>query len=232
MRYFRYENTNESINNALKEHYKTLTEDEKRIFRKEKRWRKFSTIVSSIIYLSFIVFGIFLLASIPEPSAWFLEILVIVVKVIVGFILLIVGAVLTVGLTMPLWKKVESFHIPSMKKEILSKACEHLRDYYQLQEPYIITKCFYSTDDKFRNHDVCIFVVGDELRITTDLIRGFLYGERDLGCYVFKQEETTILKLQDGSHLKAELKADNTIFVLGYRAKKFIDENFIDKEFD
>ena len=227
MRYFKYKNTNKNINNALKEQYKTLTEDEKRTFRKEKRWRKFSTIVSLIIYISCIVAGIFLLKSIPLPSAWFLEILVIVGKVIIGFILLIASGVLTVALTMPLWKKVESFHIPPIKKDIFSKACKHLRDYYQLQEPYLITKCFDSTDKKFENHDVCIFVVGDELRITTDLVRGFLHGERDLGCYAFKKEEITLSKQNVGNHLIAELKANNIVFLLGYRAKGFIDKSFL-----
>ena len=163
-----------------------------------------------------------MLKSIPLPSAWFLEILVIVGEVIIGFILLIASGVLTVALTMPLWKKVESFHIPSIKKEIFSKACKHLRDYYQLQEPYIITKCFEATDKNFRNHDVCIFIVGDELRITTDLIQGFLHGERDLGCYAFKKEEITLSKHNDGNHLMAELKANKIVFLLGYRAKGFI----------
>jgi len=227
LRYYKYKNTDKNINNALKEQYKTLTEDEKRTFRKEKRWRKFSTIVSLIIYISCIVAGIFLLKSIPLPSAWFLEILVIVGEVIIGFILLIASGVLTVALTMPLWKKVESFHIPSIKKEIFSKACKHLRDYYQLQEPYLITKCFDSTDKKFENHDVCIFVVGDELRITTNLVRGFLHGERDLGCYAFKKEEITLSKQNVGNHLIAELKANNIVFLLGYRAKGFIDKSFL-----
>ena len=227
MRYYRYKNTDKNINNALKEQYKTLTEDEKRTFRREKRWRKFSTIVSLVIYISLVVTGIFLLKSIPLPSACFLEILVIVGEVIIGFILLIASGVLTVALTMPLWKKVESFHIPSIKKDIFSKACKHLRDYYQLQEPYLITKCFDSTDKKFENHDVCIFVVGDELRITTDLVRGFLHGERDLGCYAFKKEEITLSKQNVGNHLIAELKANNIVFLLGYRAKGFIDKSFL-----
>lgn len=46
MRYFRYKNTYKNVNNALKEQYKTLTEDEKRIFRKKNSWEKFSTIVA------------------------------------------------------------------------------------------------------------------------------------------------------------------------------------------
>ena len=46
MRYFRYKNTYKNVNNALKEQYKTLTEDEKRIFRKKNSWEKFSKIVA------------------------------------------------------------------------------------------------------------------------------------------------------------------------------------------
>ena len=224
MRYFRYANTNKNVNNALKEQYKTLTEDEKRTFRKKKSWQKFSTIVTFTIFICCIIAEIFLLKSIPVPNDNFLEVLVIVGKVIVGFILLIVSGSLTAILTTPLWKKVETFDIPLMKKEIFSKACKHLRDYYQLQEPYIITKCFEATDKNFKNHDVCIFIVGDELRITTDLIQGFLHGERDLGCYAFKTEEITLLKRNNGKHLVAELRADNTVFLLGYRAKGFIDK--------
>jgi hypothetical protein len=158
-----------------------------------------------------------------------LKLLVYIGKAIVGVISLIVAGVFTFGVTMPLWKKVESFHIPSIKKDIFSKACQHLRDYYRLQEPYMITKCFDSTDRKFKNHDVCIFIVGDELRLTADLVRGFLHGERDLGCYAFNRHEITLSKLQEGNHLIAELKAENTAFLLGYRAKGFIDKNFINK---
>ena len=230
MRYFKYKNTNKNINNALKEQYKTLTEDEKRTFRKEKRWRKFSGFVSGIIYILCTCAGCFLIQAIPLPSAWLLKTLVIVGTVMIGFILLLVSGVITVGLTMPLWKKVESFHIPSMKKEFFSKACGHLREYYQLQEPYIITKCFDATDKKYQNHDVCIFVVRDELRLTTDLVRGFLHGKRDLGCYVFKRDEITIGKQQDGKRLIAELKAGDAVFVLGYRAKAFIEKEFINSQ--
>ncbi len=229
MRYFRYNNTNKNLNNALAEQYKTLTEDEKRTLRKEKRWRKLSTIVTRVCYISFFVAGVFLIKSISLPSAWFWKALVIVGKVILGFILLIAYGVLTAAPTIPLWEKAESFHIPPMKKEIFSKACKHLRDHYQLQEPYIITKCFDATDRKFRNHDVCIFIVEDELRITTDLVHGFLYGERDLGCYAFKRNEISIEKQQDGDHLAAKLSIDNNFFLLGYRAKGFIEKNFIAK---
>ena len=112
MRYFRYKNIDKNVNNALKEQYKILTEDEKRTFRKEKRWRRFSTLVTLTVFISCITGGIFLLKSIPLPNFWLLEALAIVAKVIVGFILLIASGVLTAVLVTPLWKKVETYDIP------------------------------------------------------------------------------------------------------------------------
>lgn len=227
MRYFKYKNTNESKNNALKEQYKSLTDNEKRVFCKEKQWRKISTITFFSVFIIFVASGILLLKLIPQPNSVLLKYLVVICKVILGFVISVVGGLLAMGITTPLWKKVESFHIPTMKKEIFSRSCHHLRDYYKLQEPYIITKCFDATNKSFRNHDVCIFVAGDELRITADLVNGFLYGERDLGCYAFKRDEITLSKQQSGNKLIVELKADDTAFLLGYRAKSFIDKNFI-----
>lgn len=171
--------------------------------------------------------SIYLLKIIPNPNNEWLEVLVIIGKVIAGIVSPIVSGFLTYGLTFPFWRKLEKYNIPLMKKEIFSKACKHLRDYYGLQEPYIVTKCYDSTNENFKNHDVCIFISDDELRITTDLIKGFLHGDRDLGCYAFKRDEVVISKKCEDNRLIAELKTDDTFFWLGYRAKGFIENNFI-----
>lgn len=168
-----------------------------------------------------------MLKSMPRPSTIIWEILMGIGKAVIGFIILIAGGVLTAVLTKPLWNKADSFHLPSMKKEIISKACTHLRTYYGLQEPYIVTKCFDASDPKFKNHDVCIFIVGDELRITANLVHGFLHGKRDLGCYAFPKQEIVLSKQQKTGQLMVELKGDNAFFLLGYRAKSFIEKNLI-----
>lgn len=232
MRYFKYKNTKKNMNNALKEQYLTLTKDEKRTVRRKKLWERCSSIVAFIIFFSCLFASVYLLKTIPHPGSKWLEVLVVLGKVIIGFVLLIVSGFLAYGITYPLLKKVESYHIPLMKKEIFSKACAHLRDHYGLQEPCIITKCYDSTDENFKNHDVCIFVVNDELRITTNLIRGFLHGHRDLGCYAFKRDEIVISKKCENNLLIAELKAEDTIFLLGYRAKRFVENSFLSRNND
>ena len=112
-----------------------------------------------------------------------------------------------------------------MKKDIFSRACAHLREFYGIREPYILTKCYDSSDRKFRDHDVCIFMADGELRITTDLINGFLYGERDLGCYAFKTEEIVLTKQNYNGRLAVELKSGDTVFLLGNRAMGYIKRN-------
>ena len=227
MRYFKYANTDKNLNNALKEQYKALTKDEKRTFRKQKAWERTGIVCSLAVLIFCMVVGICLITLIPQPEWWLWYTLTAIGKVLIGFAVLIISGFVTYGLTSPLWKKAASFDIPAMKKEIFSKACEHLRCYYKLQAPCIVTKCFAATDKCFQNHDVCIYVVGDELCMTADLMQGFLRGERDLGCYAFKKEEIVLSKKRDGEQLRVELKAGETAFLLGYRAKGFIEKNFI-----
>ena len=229
MRYFRYKNTKENMNNALKEHYLSLPKDEKSTVRKEKLWRRIANCVTGFVFIFCMAVGIYLLKLIPIPNAIGWKILCYIGIVLLGFVLLIVSSALTYVISLPFWKKVESFNLPAIKKEILAKACAHLREYYQLQEPYIVTKCYDSTDKQFTNHDVCIFVVGNELRITTDIVKGFLHGDRDLGCYALNKEEICLSKKCGDKFLIAELTAKDTTFLLGYRAKSFIEKHFISK---
>ena len=231
MRYFKYKNTNKNINNALKEQYKILTEQEKIDFRKEKKLRKLRSFIAANVFLLFMVVAIEMIILIPTPNWWLWEVLVIVGKIFIFLPMLLGGVTLAYIVTIPLYKKIEALGKPKIKKEIFSKACAHLRDYYGVKETYIVTKCYDAMDQKFKNHDVCIFVRDNELCITADLMYGFLYGERDLGCYAFKREEIRLSKQQDDKRLVAKLESDNTFFLLGYRAKKFIQEQFIVNEF-
>lgn len=227
LRYFiRYKYTNKISKNAQKEQYKTLSDSDKRIYRKKRRWQRFSTFFVYLIFTPFAAAGVLLFLCVPSPDEWFWKLLVVIAKLLACIFFLIVGVVLVDKLTSGLWKKVDSFRLPDMKKDIPAKACSHLRNCYGLREPYIITKCFDATDKKFKNHDVCIFVVGDELRITADLVHGFLHSNRDLGCYAFKEHEIALTKRLWNERPAAELSAGETSFLLGYRAKGFIEKNF------
>lgn len=226
MRYFKYKHPNTTEKNALKAQYAELTKNEKRLVRKEKALNTIATILFftiSIICLSSCVLA---LKQIPISENLFVAILDYVGIVILGFVAIIVSFLIGGLVSSPIWRKVNTSH-RIMKRNILSRACAHLREYYGLQESCIVTKCYESSDERFNNHDVCIFVVGDELRITTNLKHGFFHGENDLGCYAFKLDEISLAKIQSEKFLITELKAEDIVFLLGYRAKAFIEKNFI-----
>lgn len=227
MRYFKYKNVKDNFNNALAEQYKMLTDNEKRIVRWRKAWERFGLFVTLAVFFSCMTAGLILIGLVPTPAQWFAKLFVIVAKAVAVVLLLIVSGILTAAVGIPLWEKAESFSVPAMKKEIFAQAVAHLRDYYGFGEPYIITKCFDSTDKKFKNHDVCLFVADGELRITADLVNGFLYGARDPGCYAFKSAEIVLSQQREENRTAAQIKAENIEFLLGCRAKSFIEKHFI-----
>lgn len=226
MRYFKCENVFSDERFILQKKYAELTKKEKKIRIKQKVLKT----IGSIIFFTlstFVFIGCnLLIGQIPEPKDWFLGILY-YIGVIVLFLVSIIASVFIGGLVaLPIINKAFS-NENDEKKEILSKACEQLREFYNLQEPCVVTKCYESTDKRFTNHDVCVFVADDELRITTNLLHGFFHQRNDLGCYCFNREEVCVSKIEGEKFLIAELKAGNQIFLLGYRAKRFVEKNFI-----
>ncbi len=226
MRYFKYKGPQSTENIALREEYKALIKNEKRIIRKCERASGIGCVLFLLVTGACLGFSIWGLMQIPQPEGnAFLIIAYILGIVVLGFgmavISLAIGGLTAATIFNWAGKKINS------RERILLNACEHLREYYGLQEPCIVTKCYDASDKKFKNHDVCIFVVGDELRITTNLKNGFLHEEKDLGCHAFLRDEVTLAKIEGEKFLVAELRAGETTFLLGYRAKGFIEKNFL-----
>ena len=226
MRYFRYKGPESTELRAQKAQYASLTKEEKRQVRKSD----FLAGLAPVVFFAFFGGGFLLclwgLKQIPVPKSIILAILRHIGVFILGIGGFLVSCILGVVAATPIYNKVDKSQM-NMPRKITSQACEHLREYYGLQEPCIVTKCFASSDENFKNHDVCIFVVGYELRITTNLKNGFVHREKDLGCHAFLRDEITLAKIEGEKFLMAELKAGETTFLLGYRAKGFIERNFL-----
>ena len=171
--------------------------------------------------------GAFTIMQIPVPQNVFFEIVWVVGILILVLVTILISFCIGGFVSSPIWSK-NNFDYYDSRSKIFSEACARLREYYGLQEPCLVTKCYESSDKKFTNHDVCIFIVGDELRITVNLKHGFSRPEHDLGCYAFKAEEILLSEKQGEQYLMAELKVDNMEFLLGHRAKRFIERNFLE----
>ena len=233
MRYFKYKGPKSTESIALRSQYAKYSKQEKKLARKAKFWES----IGVVLLLSFLC-GSFLLClwglkQIPVPQNIFLAILRYIGVFFLGVVGLLVSLLIAAILSSPLFEKSSKFYKQldsSWRQDVFSQACEHLRKYYGLQEPCIVTKCYDASDKKFKKHDVCIFVVGDELRITTNLKNGFVHREKDLGCHAFLRDEITLAKIEGEKFLMTELKAGETTFLLGYRAKGFIEKNFLKSE--
>ena len=228
MRYFRYKKTSKVWETVMKLRYESLAEEEKKRAKKQKI---FNTIAIVVLFTAMILcFAgcVFAITAIPSPENGFLKILWLVGICVLVFVALIFSGVIGFFVSVPFWSKDKNdYYTTPSTREQLSKACAHLREYYGFCEPCLTTKCYYSSNENFIDRDVCIFVAGDELRITVDLQSGFADGEKDAGCYAFKAEEITLKKEQGERFLIAEIRCCDTVFSLGYRAKGFIQRNFL-----
>ncbi len=229
MRYFKCDKSNTHEILELKARCAELTKDEKRFIQKQKRLNTLGTVVFFTVATACVIGCFVLIGLIPEPELGFLSIFYYTFIVIVWLLAIIISGIIGAVIASPIWGKANERH-RSMKQTLLSQACEHLREFYELQEPCIVTKCYDASDKRFVMHDVCLFVVGDELRITVNLKHGFFNDENDLGCYAFKRDEIS-LTAQHGEYIMVELKVEDTMFVLAQRAKRFIEKNFLFKEY-
>lgn len=154
---------------------------------------------------------------IPKTENAFLAILISIGFVLLFLIFSILMFVAAAFVAKPLWSKSEPavFHYC---REDAASGCLHLRRYYRLEKPYLLTKCYDSSIKGFVDHDICLFFVEGDLRLTVDLVNGFTHGWKDLGCYTLQLDELSLSNVKIGSREALELKAGKIWFLLGKRA--------------
>ena len=193
MKYFKYRNISKVQQLAYKERLASLCKDDKKKAKRSERLTKLVSFCGIIFFFCCFGMFIFFIKLIPVPKNTFLMILYGIGCVILWLIALIISATSTLIPFGILLDKVR-YNLPEMRKEFIKKASEPIRKYYGLSDEYLITKCFESTNTLFKDHDICIFRYGNEIRITTDIVKGFINGNCDLGCYSIKFNELKIYK--------------------------------------
>ena len=178
-----------------------LTDEEK----KSDRQGKILTICGTILFLSALIASFacycILIEKIPLSENPFLLILTFAGRIALDFFAFVVAVIIGFVISNPIYKKAQA-KLAIHKRIYFDKALISLREYYGWTEPCFVTKCYDSSDKKFKNRDVCIFLVDDELRITADLRHGFSIRENDSGCYTFKVNEFSLEQVQDEKYLR------------------------------
>ena len=230
MKYFRYKNSGRCFAAAEKEYYKSLSGEERKAAMRQRFFHRLAVAVGIAVFFGgFFAVNMLIGHFLPKTESILLGILIGFGVVLLEVVCAVLLAILAYNAGLPFEKISEKYKLPPRKKELFSAACKHLRGYYGLGEPYIVTKCFESSDERFKMRDVILFTKDGELRITGDIMRGFLHGDRDLGCYCFGRDEIALSKQETDGRLTLELIAEEERFLLGYRAKGFIEREFLIK---
>ncbi len=225
MRYFKCQNYEHMEDSSLRERFARLLKEEKRLTKQAKRISRLGTVVFFVLWAALFAGCCILWSLRPDPDTVFLVVLYGVIGLVFYIVTFVVTAFLALPAAMPLWSK-KSTSLRGIKQALLSSTCANLRDFYGLQEPYVVTKCYDASNKRFKNHDVCLFVAGDELRLTTNLVNGFFQREKDLGCYAFRREELSVSVIHAEKLQMTELRDGDTVFLLAARAERFIGKHF------
>ncbi len=210
----------------LRKQYLELSTKEKAQRRIAKFRNVCATVLLFLIWFAVPAVSLNLYVLIPFPSTLDLRILYIVASFVVIGLSIIAGLFLGGLLASPLFRK-DTPDLSKKRRRLLSDGAVGLREFYKLTEPCLVTKCYECLDDaKFNLHDVCIFVVGDELRITTNLLHGFFDPKHDLGCYMFSKDEITLALTEYENTNATVLSCNGMTFLLGKRAYPFIQKYY------
>ena len=208
-----------------------LTDEEKKSDRQGRFLNFLGTLLFFVVFVAVFVGSLFLIVQIPTPKNPFLSVLVVIAMFILGIGALLVSILIGSFVSSPIYKKAQE-KLAIQKRNCFDNSIIFLREYYGWTEPCIVTKCYDSSDGKFKNRDVCIFLVDDELRITADLKHGFSTKENDPGCYSFKIDEFSLEQIQGEKFLITKFMSEDLVFDLGRRAKGFIEKRFISPKND
>lgn len=226
MRYLKYDGEIPNIENLQKKG----AELSGTVNRHRRRAKWLGTLGTVVFWVLFGILGagqVFLINLIfPDEEGVVWVIVDFVAKGILYGFAFILAAILGAVAAAPLWGKRQKTE-KTLLREVLSDACAELRMFYQFQEPFLVTKCYRSSDRRFDRHDVCMFAVGDELRITANLHYGFFDPKRDLGCYCLTRDEIVLSDTQYKDRPAVELQAEGVSFVLAAQAAAYIKKMFL-----
>lgn len=237
MRYFKCET--EPNNEDLKAQHGALVRQKEKINHRDVVLDKLGWVVLGVVFLTLFIASQWLTSFATEKvwnifgdETWLLGLISIllcaVFVAVVEAVAVVLSLVLGVMIAEPLWMPHDTAvrkEDKRLRQETLERACRHLREFYGFQEPCVVTKCYDSSDKRFKDHDICLFLADGELRLTTNLRHGFLDMRRDLGCYAFGAGEIQLSESRAGERPAVELKAGEVTFLLGQRARAFVEKN-------
>lgn len=143
-----------------------------------------------------------------------------ILSVLFWALLIPLPVALTILFVFLLNRALPPFPLHAATRKAMEKIHEKRVRFYGLREPQLVTKCYGSSRKGLENRDVSLCYADGKIKLTNDFRHSFY----DFGCYVFSPEEISFGYLTEGRIVKTELRTENDFFLLGRRAKSFLDK--------
>lgn len=209
-------------------YYKPKFKNEKKLYKerikkytkRQKRNYYLNTLITFFAFSSFIILAVTTYCFLKNSNEELMSI-------ILWGLLLIFLTFIVICLIQLANKFFHIEKIPAISKEMFKKVNQNKLKFYKLNDHFIITKCYDSSNGQLKNHDVIIFFNNQKLRIINDLFSSIY----DFGCYEFDLIELSIYNIKDDCKIKTMIQSKNDYFILGYKAKTFIN-NFQSNKYE
>ena len=232
MRYFKYDHPKKTEKEICKAELAALNENERRLMKKSNFLNKLAISVFAAITIILLIISFCIAKSFAPKYENLLLFLILIPICQCGIFILgtVITLIISALISVPIFNASAKYdkRLKELRREHLYKisrdACEHLERYYGVQEPSIVTKCYASTESRFKKQDVQIFEYEGEVRIMRQLFGSLNLTERDAGCYTLRKGEFSLVYAEYKGKRAAILTAGETEFILAARAKPFIEK--------
>lgn len=221
MKLIKYNNINKIYKLAYKEALSLKPKDERKKIKRNNIIKNICGVSAFIFHIIIFILFVSLINLIPEPEN---KIILFFYWLLYGLLCIIAYIISVIVIFYPVSKIVDKYDFsePIINRDNIKNACDVIRKHYQLTNNYIVSKCFFSNNYEFKNKDLCIFRVGKEIRITNNIIVGYLDGKSNLGCYKVKFDELKVYKDNYDEKQVTIIEFENEKFITTSRVYPFI----------
>lgn len=216
MRYFKYPHQGRITKNTYKKRIALLDKKNKRNYYLQ---RILFCAVFALLFALAVGFILLLnyLSDIENISKGLLTFL----QILVGGSIVIVPIAICVLLCILITKILPTVNVPQITEKVIEECTKPLKNYYKLNDNYIVTKCYESSDAQMINKDVILFVCDGKLRIVNNVSASV----KDFGCYEISKEELDYRYGSKENLTTTVIKCEGLSLTLGKKAKPFISKN-------
>lgn len=213
MRHYKYRYDNRVQKRLLKDRINALNNNQRHNHKMSSRLFRVGFVMFICIFVSFLVLSINTMNLYIEND---------VLKVILIILLVFVGFAISALIMNPYFSFVERkfpfYGFPKIIREMRIKSNQAYFSYYKVNDDYIITKIYDSSEAVLINKDVMIYSYNGKIRITND----FTTSSYDFGCYEFDFDEIELSYDRTTDRLKTILITNEMNILLGKRAKPYL----------